>query len=114
MSSLSARPGVDLPSPFQWGDDDELRRRFAGLASSIDIEHRTLYFESDSVKSFLEFWDETNPPHAAVKATMPPQTYRTALSQRARLLEVLNESRDGRLNVSSPYVLVLARKLPTE
>ena len=36
---------VEMPSPFLWGDPDELRRR---LASSIDIVPRTLTFEFDS------------------------------------------------------------------
>jgi SAM-dependent methyltransferase len=110
MYSLSTRPEVELPSPFLWGDEHELRRRFDGLASSIDVEHRTLYFESTSVASFLDFWDATNPPQAAMKATMAAETYQTSLMRRASLVAELNESRDGRLKVSSPYILVLARK----
>ena len=110
MNSFSAHPAFELPSPFLWGDEDELRRRWAGLASSISVEHRTLYFESSSVASFLEFWDETNPPQAAMKAIMPPEAYQTVLSRRAELVDELNELHDGRLKVSSPYILVLARK----
>lgn len=110
MYSLSTRPEIELPSPFLWGDEDELRRRFAGLSSSIDIQHRTLYFESTSVASFLEFWDATNPPQAAIKATMPAEMYETSLMRRMSLVTELNESLDGRLMVSSPYILVLARK----
>jgi len=110
MYSLSAHPAFELPSPFLWGDEDELRRRFAGFTSSIEVEHRTLYFESPTVQSFLEFWDETNPPQAAMKRVMPPDTYQNALSLSAQLVAELNESHDGRLKLSSPYILVVARK----
>ena len=110
MYSLSAHPAFELPSPFLWGDEDELQRRFAGLTSSIEVEHRTLYLESPSVQSFLEFWDETNPPQAAMKAVMTPETYQKALSLSAQLVEELNESHDGKLKLSSPYILVLASK----
>src|ERR1700724_69383 len=55
MYSLSAHPAFELPSPFLWGDEDELRRRFEGLSSRIEVEHLTLHFESSSVASFLDF-----------------------------------------------------------
>ena len=114
IASFSARPALPLPSPFEWGDEDELRRRFAGLASSIEVYHRTLEFEARSPGSFLQFWDETNPPQAALRAMQPPETYQKALTQRLVLVEELNESREGRLKLSSPYILVLARKALTD
>ncbi len=110
MSTFSARPAVALPSPFDWGDEDEVRRRFAGLASSIEVSHRALFFESASSETFAQFWDETNPPQAALRSMLSPETYQEALSQKSELIEELNESRDGRLKVSSPYILVVARK----
>lgn len=110
IASFSAHPAFDLPSPFAWGDDEELRRRFAGLASSIDVTHRTLHFESQSVDAFLEFWEQTNAPQAALRAMQPPETYANLLAAERQLVEGLNESRDGRARLSSPYILVLSRK----
>ena len=46
IRSFSNRPALDPPSPFEWGDEDEVRRRFARLARSIDVDHRLLSFES--------------------------------------------------------------------
>jgi hypothetical protein len=63
-----------------------------------------------SVQSFLEFWDETNPPQAAMKTVMTPEVYQKALSLSAQLVDELNESHDGRMKLSSPYILVGARK----
>jgi ubiquinone/menaquinone biosynthesis C-methylase UbiE len=108
MASFSAHPAFELPSPFAWGDEDEARRRFGAHSPSIEVAHRTLEFESDSVASFLEFWETTNAPLAALKSMLPPETYERVLTQMALLVDALNQS--TRVKLSSPYILVLARK----
>jgi SAM-dependent methyltransferase len=110
MASFSARPGLDLPSPFLWGDEDELRRRFRGLAGSIEVAHRTLVFKAGSVNALLKFWEETNAPHNALKSMLPPEAYQKVVGAWVALAEELNEATDGNARVSSPYILVLARK----
>ncbi|HXC80108.1 MAG TPA: class I SAM-dependent methyltransferase [Candidatus Acidoferrum sp.] len=109
MSSFSARPALDLPSPFVWGDEGEVRKRFAGLATSIEVIHRRLAFESSSVDRFLKFWEETNGPHNALKAMLPPDGYQKVVRAWVALVNQLNETTDGSVEVSSPYILVLAR-----
>lgn len=109
VNGLVPAPSVTFPHPFQWGDEAELRRRFESLAASIEVEHRTLYFESESVAEFLEFWENTNAAQAALKARVSPEVYERSLADRERLVRELNESCDGRLKVSSPYILALAR-----
>jgi ubiquinone/menaquinone biosynthesis C-methylase UbiE len=113
MASFSARPGIDLPSPFEWGDEDEVRERFGRLAASIEIVHRTLVFESPSVEGLLKFWEETNPPQNAMKAMLPPEAYHKVTTAWMALAEDLNESTDGGVRVSSPYIQVIARKPDT-
>jgi SAM-dependent methyltransferase len=110
MASFSARPSIDIPSPFLWGDERELRRRFAGLASSIEVVSRRLAFESSSVDRFLKFWETTNGPHNALKAMLPPDEYQKVVTAWIALVNELNESIDGGVRLSSPYILVLARK----
>jgi SAM-dependent methyltransferase len=110
MAAFSARPALDLPSPFLWGDEDKLRIRFAGLATSIKVVHRRLSFDSSSVDGLLKFWEETNGPHNALKAMLPPETYANIIKAWVGLVDELNESTDGGVKVSSPYILVLARK----
>ena len=99
-----------LPSPFLWGDADEVRQRFAGLASVIEVEERTLTFAFDSVEQGLEFWERTNPPLIALRSIAPPETYRALWEQAARLLAELNRADNGRLVLDSEYVQVIARK----
>ena len=54
MASFSSRPTLELPSPFLWGDEGEVRRRFSHFATSIEVTHRRLTFEGSSVEAFLE------------------------------------------------------------
>src|ERR1700674_558066 len=110
IASFSSRPAFELPSPFAWGDEDEVRRRFAQLATSIDVTHRQLSFESTSVEGFLKFWEDNNAPQNALKAMLPPQTYQSLVTAERGLVEELNEVTGERVKVSSPYILVLARK----
>ena len=111
LASFSAHPAFELPSPFQWGDEEEVRHRFEGLAKSIDFDQRKLYFEGDSVEGFLAFWEETNAPQNALRTMMPPHDYQQVRAAATSLFAELNESTDGRLKLSSPYLLVRARKL---
>jgi SAM-dependent methyltransferase len=110
LATFSNRPAVELPSPFLWGDEDEVRRRLAGLAASIEVTHRRLSFESGSVDGFLKFWEETNPPQNALKTLLPLEAYERVVTAETALVEELNESAGEGVMVSSPYILVLARK----
>ena len=113
MASFSARPGIELPSPFLWGDEDEVRERVGRLAASIEVVHRTLVFESPSVEGLLRFWEETNPPQNAMKAMLPPDAYQKVTTAWKALVEDLNESTEGGVRISSPYIQVIARKPDT-
>jgi SAM-dependent methyltransferase len=110
MGSFSARPSIDLPSPFLWGDADQVRKRFAGPVASVDVIHRRLAFESSSAVRFLEFWEATNGPHNALKTILPPEDYQKVVGAWVALVNEMNEASDGAVKVSSPYILVLARK----
>lgn len=114
MASFSARAAVDLPSPFEWGDETVLRSRFTAFASSIEVVSRRLAFEFTSVDRFLKFWEATNGPHNALKSMLPPERYMDVAVAWVALANELNESRDGAVKVSSPYILVIARKHRTE
>jgi ubiquinone/menaquinone biosynthesis C-methylase UbiE len=110
LASFSARPAFELPSPFQWGDEDEVRRRFAPHTDSIEFSRREVSFESSSIEAFLEFWEATNPPQNALKAMLAPAAYQKVIEANRALIEELNESTTGHAKVSSQYLQVLARK----
>jgi ubiquinone/menaquinone biosynthesis C-methylase UbiE len=111
MASFSTPPALDLPSPFLWGEECEVRRRFAGLAASLEVIHLSLAFQASSVEALLKFWEETNGPQNALKAMLPPDAYQKVVTAFVALVEQLSESSDGSVVVNSPYILVVARKL---
>jgi SAM-dependent methyltransferase len=105
-----AAPAVPLPSPFLWGDPDEIRRRFDGLASAVDVERRTVTFAFDSPEEWLPFWERTNGPQLALRSMLPDEAYRALCEDATRLARELNTAGDDRLVLDSEYVLVLARR----
>lgn len=109
-ASFGPAATVEMPSPFLWGDPEVVRRRFSGLASSIDFFPKTLRREDDSFQQWLEFWEQTNPPQQVFKAMFPLETYQRLVGEMARLAAELNQSRNGRLVLDSTYLLVLARR----
>ena len=110
VADFSVHPAFDLPWPFLWGEEQEARRRLGELAQSIQVTHRSLSFESGSIEDFVKFWEETNAPHSALKVMLPPEAYQQVISAMKQLVEEMNESRDGRVKLSSAYILVRARK----
>lgn len=114
MSDLFARYSTplpfDLPSPFEWGDPDVVRRRFDGIASALDVQPETLTMTWPSVDEGLEFWERTNAPTIALKLTQPPERYEAFRRDARELMEKMNASRKGTLELSSSYVNVLAGK----
>ncbi len=99
-----------LPSPFRWGDADEVHHRFGEWAASLPIETRTLTFAFESVAQGLAFWERTNGPMIALRSLIPPETYRAMTVEATHLLTNLNRADDGRLLLESGYLQVIARK----
>jgi ubiquinone/menaquinone biosynthesis C-methylase UbiE len=112
MASFSNRPALELPSPFDWGDEAEVRRRFASFSAHTEVMHRRLSFEFSSVEGFLKFWEETNAPQNALKLMLPPERYQPVVAAQRALVEELNEAAGERVSLSSPYIAVLATKAP--
>jgi SAM-dependent methyltransferase len=108
--SLAPPGGLELPSPFEWGDPAEVRRRFDGRASSLRLEMRTVSFAFPSVDVGFAFWERTNPPLMALKMMLPPERYRLLAAQGKKLMEEMNRAGDGRLALESDYLEVVARK----
>jgi SAM-dependent methyltransferase len=110
MDSLRPPQGTSPPSPFLWGEPDEVRRRFANLPVRLQTEQRIGAFTFASVDDGWAFWERTNPPQSALRAMLPPAAY-TSLAQRARTLMVdMNRATDGSLRLEWEWLLVLARK----
>ncbi|HVH62252.1 MAG TPA: class I SAM-dependent methyltransferase [Candidatus Dormibacteraeota bacterium] len=110
LMARHSRPSpFKLPSPFEWGDEAELRRRLEPFSASIEVSAGELSFEFASVDVGLAFWERTNPPHIALRSTLDSNQYATFMKEAAELMEALNASSSG-LVLKSPYVTVVAQK----
>jgi SAM-dependent methyltransferase len=102
-------PGLELPSPFDWGDAEIVRRRFAGMASSLAFEAGVVTMSFPSPEEGWTFWERTNPPLIALKSTLPADRYQDVVIEGKRLMRGLNAAADGRLVLHSDYLRVIAR-----
>jgi SAM-dependent methyltransferase len=114
MASLFAQYSTPLPfevpSPFEWGDPAVVKKRFAGLASVVDLHPETLTMTFESVDAGLEFWERTNAPTIALRMMLPPERYAEFQSEARQLMATLNVSGDRRLVLNSSYLNVLASR----
>lgn len=110
LMARHSRPSpFKLPSPFEWGDEAELRRRLEPYAGKMEVSRGELSFEFASVEEGLKFWERTNPPHIALRSTLEANQYAGFMQEAAELMATLNASNRG-LVLKSPYVIVLATK----
>jgi len=112
ISAFSSAPPSALPSPFLWGDADEVRRRLAGRASRLEIEPRTLTFRFDSMEDWRDRFANVNPPLMALKQMLPPAAFESLTAQAVALVDELNQARDGSVVLESSYLVVVARGDP--
>ncbi len=112
LTKFSPAPpgGLELPSPFAWGDPEEVRRRFEGKASWLRLERRTVRFSFASPDAGVEFWERTNPPLLALKTMLPLERCEQVRVEVASLMRAQNVATDGSLVLDSEYLSVLARK----
>jgi len=111
--SAAPSPGLELPSPFEWGDVDEVRRRFSGRTSSLRLERGSVTFSFPSLDEGWAVWERTNPPLLALKSMLPAEHYQELAEQGKRLMREMNAAGNGRLVLDSEYLQVVARKAPS-
>ena len=110
LAKYSGPPPPGLHSPFEWGDPSEVERRFAGLASQLDLTPGVVGMTFASVDEGLAFFERTNGPHIALKSLSPPDKYEDFMRDTRELMRSMNRSTEGRLRLESAYLKVVARK----
>jgi ubiquinone/menaquinone biosynthesis C-methylase UbiE len=101
---------MTLPSAMAWGDPDEVRRRFTGLAASVEVERRAARFAFASTKAGQEFFEQTNPALLVLGRMLPADRYADLLDGARRLVEQGCRAVDGGVVLDNEYLGVLARK----
>lgn len=110
LAGYSGPSPLGLPSPFEWGDPAEVERRFAGLASSIEVTPGVVGMTFASVDDGLAFFERTNGPHIALKSLASSDMYAEFMRDTRELMRTMNRATDGRLHLESGYINVVARK----
>ena len=75
IGRFSTRTGPALPSPFEWGDEAEVRRRFAPYAATVEVEFGTVDIRFASFDEWRERFANANPPLMAMKAMLPEPAF---------------------------------------
>jgi SAM-dependent methyltransferase len=110
LKPYSSAPPRDLPSPFEWGDEVALHRRFDRLAESIEVQPRKLAMTFDSAEQATDFWERTNGPVRALRTMLPAPAYAELKAGLLGLARDLGQIEGGQWLLESDYVLVVARK----
>jgi SAM-dependent methyltransferase len=110
FSTYSTPLPYELPSPFEWGDPAVVKSRFEGLASTVEVRPQTLAMKFESVQAGIDYWELTNGPMVALRTMLPPERYADCRTSAIALMEAMNVSTDGGLEVRASYIEVLARK----
>jgi SAM-dependent methyltransferase len=101
-------PG-NAPPGTMWGNEDIVRERLGGLASSIEFERRTIRHEWDSTEGFFEFSQNAGPSVARARALSDEG--REAMKQETiAVIDEFNQASDGRVAIENEYLITVARK----
>jgi SAM-dependent methyltransferase len=104
---LPAPEGV--PAPIEWGVEENVEKRFEGLAGSLDIERTDVHWTFPDFDGFLQTFEHAG-PHDAAREAMGPEGYAAAVEKIRALVEEFNQAEDGSVDIHSDYLLVVARK----
>jgi len=99
IGRYGSSPAKPLPSPFEWGDETEVRRRFAPYTSSVQLERGTLSVRFASFADWRARFALANPPLMGMKAMLPAPAFE-ALERDAWAL--------AESGADSDYLLVVA------
>ena len=98
-----------LPVPSLWGDEEVVRERLSGLASSLSFERHYAHQEFEKVDDWFEFAQNAGPSQRRMESGSEEQ--RAAIrSDLLELLEEFNQADDGSLVLDAEYLVVVARK----
>jgi ubiquinone/menaquinone biosynthesis C-methylase UbiE len=99
-----------VPPAADWGDEQTVRARLAGLAARIELGRRTVALEFDSPKAMSRFFARNAGPAIASREQLPPERYEE-MSERGNALAARhNRATDGSVSIASEYLLIVARR----
>jgi len=108
VSKYAPPPPIEVPSIFDWGQEDVVRSLFEG-ASSIQLDRRTVTFAFDSFQAMRAVF-ESHGGAVMAKRMLPPDVYEASARELEALVSELNEGTHGDVLLKNEYLLVVAHK----
>jgi ubiquinone/menaquinone biosynthesis C-methylase UbiE len=98
-----------VPSPREWGDEEIVEQRLGSLASSLQMNRRTVHWEFES---WDQMWQtlQSAGPAAAARQAFPPERLAEAERDVRDVYERYNQADDGRMVIDAEYLEIVARK----
>ena len=103
-------PGEDSPPGIEeWSREEVVRRRFEGLAGSIEVTRGTLPWDGASPEDFVAGMERHAPTQAAAKEHMPPDLY---AKMREEMVEMARgwAGGDHPFSVEGHFAVIVARR----
>jgi SAM-dependent methyltransferase len=94
----------------QWGDEEVVRERLAGLAATVHCERHKLTWTADSPRALETELAENAPSYAAAREDLAAEAYQELCRETLELIERHNAAPDGTLHIEAEYLLTVARK----
>lgn len=105
-----ARP-PDVPEPIDWGREPVARQRLATF--SVECQHTSLPWVFDSPEASRAFLERHSPSHSMAPEVLGAEAA-TAMLDAVEAFERRLAGPDGRIDISTEYLLVVARKPYTD
>jgi ubiquinone/menaquinone biosynthesis C-methylase UbiE len=109
VSTYSPPPPVELPSPFEWGDEQKVRSLFEAVATSIQLDRRVLTWEFESFEAMRAVF-ESHGGSVMAKQMLPQDVYESLGQELEALVSKLNQGTQDHIVIRNEYLLVVARK----
>lgn len=103
-------PADGVPRPTEWGEEETVRRRFDGLAGTIELERKTIRSEFESGEALVTFLEQYVGPHMSARAALSEDRYAELRERLLALIAEWNLADDGSVALESEYLQVVARK----
>jgi SAM-dependent methyltransferase len=110
IASHMPPPPEGFQPPPLWGQEEHVRKIFAGTGIELEFEPTTVEFTADSADVFFEEMERDLPPIVMAKAGLEPDGKWDAL--RSDLLELYTETNESESAFSAPqeYLLIKGTK----
>ncbi|CAN5148115.1 class I SAM-dependent methyltransferase [soil metagenome] len=102
-------PSEGIPSPLQWGVEEDVRPRLEPCATSILTERGSVRWEFGSLQEMHELFESNAPLSIATRESLSQDRYEQYSEEVMELTRAFNRAGDGSVVIHAGYLLVVAR-----